>query len=81
MKENKEVYEDPKNMREVLNNNFLSLQQNLTLKINKVKREKIEMSEIWISRDEIKAIIRNWMDERKVIEADGLSGYILKECR
>ena len=37
------------------------------------------MWEIEIDRKEIKVVKE--LDERKAIEPDGISGYILKECR
>ena len=38
------------------------------------------MWEIRISREEIEEMIKE-MDEQKAIGPDGVSGYILKECR
>ena len=38
------------------------------------------MCEIRINREEIREIVQE-LDERKVIEPDGVSGYILKECK
>ena len=38
------------------------------------------MLEIRISKEEIEKMMKE-LDERKVIGPDGVSGYILKECR
>ena len=81
MKENIEVYEDPKEMCEVLNKNF---QEVFTTESDFKKPQgqvrKNEMWEIWISKKEIEDMMKE-LDERKAIGPDGVSGYILKECR
>ena len=38
------------------------------------------MMEIWINREEVKEMMKE-LDERKTIEPDGESEYILKECK
>ena len=38
------------------------------------------MWEIKINREEIKEIMKS-LDQKKAIEPDGVSGYILKDCK
>ena len=81
MKENKEVYEDPKEISEVLNKNFQKVftQKNPNLKNTREKR-KNEMWEIKMNKEEIKEMMKK-LDEKKAIGPDGVSRYILKQCR
>ena len=55
---------------------FESVQQNLTLNNHKGKREKKEMWEIRINKDEMKELMKK-LDARKAIGSDGVSGYIM----
>ena len=81
MKKNNAVYEDPKDMSEMLKKNF---QKVFTAEsdFEKPQRQvrKNEMWEIKISKKEIEEMMKE-VDERKAIGPDGVSGYILKECR
>ena len=68
-------------MSEMLNKNF---QKVFTTESDFKKPQgqvrKNEMWEIKISKKEIEQMMKE-LDERKAIEPDGVSGYILKECR
>ena len=80
MKENKEVYENSNKMTEVLNKNFQKVfTTESDLKKPQRQVRKNVMLEIRISREEIEEM--NELDERKAIGTDGVSGYVLKECR
>ena len=81
MKENKEVYEDPKEMSEVLNKNF----QKVFITESDFKKPQVQVRknkrwEIRINREEIEEMMKE-LYERKAIGPDKVSGYILKECR
>ena len=81
MKENNEVYEDPKEMSEVLNKNFekvFTTQSDFEKLQGQVKKN--EMWEIKISKKKIEEMMKE-LDEKKAIGPDGVSEYILKECR
>ena len=77
----KEVYENSKEMSEVLYKNF---QKVFTTESDFKKPQgqvrKNEMLEIRINREEKKGMTKT-LDERKVIEPNGVLEYILKECR
>ena len=81
MKENNEIYEAPKEMNEVLNKNF---QKVFTTESDfKKPQEQVRKNEMWeikISREEIEEMMKE-LDETKAMGPDGVSGYILKECR
>ena len=82
MKENNKVYEDLKEMSEVLNKNF---QKVFTTESDFKKPQgqvrKNEMWEIRISKKEIEEMMKE-LDRRNERKGpDGVSGYILKECR
>ena len=73
MKENKELYEDPKEMSEMLNKNF---QKVFTTESDFKKPQgqvtKNAMWKIRISREEIEEMKE--LEERKAIRLDGVSG-------
>ena len=59
-------------MSEVQNKNFQ--------KVFTTESDFKSLKEIRISREEIKEMMKE-LDERKALGPDGVSGYILKECR
>ena len=67
-------------MSEVLNNNF---QKVFTTESDYIKPQgQVRINEMWeikISKKEIEKMKK--LDERKAIGPDGVSGYILNECR
>ena len=68
-------------MYEVLNKNFqkvFTTESDFKKPQGQVRKKK--MWEIRISREEIDEIMKE-LDERKAIGPDGVSGYILKDCR
>ena len=81
LKENNEVYEDLREMSEVLNKNFQKVfTTEYYFKKPQGQVRKNVMWEIKISIKEIEDLMKE-LDERKAIEPDEVSGYILKECR
>ena len=81
LKKHNEVYEDLKEMSEVLNENLKKIfttESDFQKPQGQVRKN--EMREIKISQKEIEEMMKE-LDERKAIGLDAGSGYILKECR
>ena len=79
LKKNNEVYEDPKEISEVLNKNFqkvFTTESDFKKPQGQVRTN--EMWEIGINRKEIEEMMKE-LDERKAIGPDEVSGYILKK--
>ncbi len=81
LKDGDKVIEDTKDMAELLNYKF----QQVFTKESKFKNPKeskmnTKMEEVIVNKDEILKIMEE-LEERKAIGPDGVSGFILKECR
>ena len=81
LRENNKVYEDPKEMSELLNKNFQKVftKESEFQQLQRERRE-TEIREVKVCRDEIMKLMKD-LEERKATGPDQVSGHILKECR
>ena len=81
LRENDIIYEDPKEMSEILNRNFqMVFTRESEFQQLQEERRGTEMMEIEVNQEEIMKLM-NDLEERKANGPDKVSGHILKECR
>ena len=80
LRENGEIFEESKDLCEILNKNFQSVFTNETEYQQHRDERETRMLEFRVNKQEVMKLMKE-LKERKALDPDGVSGFILKECR